>query len=86
MIILDNVLMSPVRGVLAVFREIHNAAVQEMLNESAAIRTELGELYMLLEAGSITDEEFDDRESALLDRLDVLESREEQQEEQDEPP
>ena len=74
------------RGVLAVFREIHKAAQQELGNEAAAIRTELGELYMLLERNGITEEAFDERESALLDRLDVLDDRETEQEEQDESP
>ena len=37
---------------------------------------------MLLEIGSITEDEFDKRESALLDRLDALENRESDQEEQ----
>ena len=86
MIILDSVLLSPVRGILAVFREIHKAALQEMGNESAAIRTELGELYMLLERNGITEKAFDERESALLDRLDALDDRETEQEEQDESP
>jgi Gas vesicle protein G len=82
MSILGSVLSSPVRGVLAVFREIHKAAQQEMGNEAAAIRTELGELYLLFERNSITEEAFDARESALLDRLDALDDRERAQEEQ----
>ena len=60
--------------------------MQEMGNEAATIRAELGELYMLLEHGSITEAEFDERESALLDRLDALENPEPDQEEQDDSP
>ena len=65
MLVVDNLLMSPVRGILAVFREIHKAALQEMDNEAGGIRALLAELYMLLEARSISEAEFDARESAL---------------------
>ena len=74
MLIVDNILLLPMRGILAAFREIHNAAQQESANEAEAIRTELSELYMMLETGVITEEEFDAKEETLLDRLDALES------------
>lgn len=74
--------MSPVRGILAVFREIHKAALQEMGNEAGGVRNELAELYMLLETKSISEEEFDERESVLLDRLDAIENPDPEQEEQ----
>ena len=86
MFVIDDILTSPFRGILAIFREIHNAAIQELDNQAATIRTELGEIYMLLEHGSISEGEFDKRESALLDRLDALENPESDQEEQDESP
>jgi Gas vesicle protein G len=86
MFIVDTIVTSPFRAILAIFREIHNAAKQEAGNEAATIRTELGELYMLLEMKSITEDEFDKRESALLDRLDALEDRQTEQEENDRSP
>jgi hypothetical protein len=70
MILIDDILLFPLRGVAFIFREIHNAAQQEVANEADAIRTELRELYMMLETGRMTDEEFDAREKELLDRLD----------------
>jgi len=42
-------------------------------NESENITIELQKLYRSLEAGSITEEEFEVRESNLLDRLDSIE-------------
>ena len=74
MLIVDNILLFPMRGILSVFREIHNAAQQESANEGEAIRTELSDLYMMLETGAITEEEFDAKEEELLDRLDALEA------------
>ena len=73
MLLIDDILLLPFRGLMCVFREIHNAAQQEVANDAQAIRTELRELYMMLETGRITEEEFDDREKALLDRLEELE-------------
>jgi len=76
MFLLDDLLMSPVKGVLWVFREIHDAAQQELAGESEAITAALSELYMRLETGQITEAEFDAQEKVLLDRLDRLQAKE----------
>ena len=86
MFLLDDVVMSPFRGLLAIFREIHNAVMQDAGNEAANIRGQLSELYMLLEHKSISEVEFDKRESALLDRLDALEEPGSDEEDQGESP
>jgi hypothetical protein len=76
MFLLDDVLLAPVKGVLWVFREIHDAAQQELAGESEAITAALSELYMKLETGQITEAEFDTQEKVLLDRLDRLQAEE----------
>lgn len=81
MFLVDDLLMSPLKGVLWVFREIHDAAQQELAGESEAITAALSELYMKLETGQISEAEFDAQEKVLLDRLDRL-----QAEEASEPP
>jgi hypothetical protein len=75
MLVFDNLLLSPLRGLLRIFREIHKAAEQECDNEGEAIRAELRELYMKLETHQITEQEFDAAETVLLDRLDQFEAR-----------
>jgi hypothetical protein len=70
-------LMSPVNGVLWVFKEIHDAAEQELAGEAENITAALGELYMKLETGQIDEAEFDAQEKVLLDRLDRLQAEEE---------
>ena len=75
MLILDDVLLWPVRGLMSIFREIHNAAQEESAREEEAIHAELSELYMMLETKNIPEEEFDAREKELLDRLDSIASR-----------
>ena len=73
MLIVDDILLFPARSILWIFREVYNAAQQEVASEAELIKTELRELYMMLETGRISEEEFDTREKALLDRLDQLE-------------
>jgi len=75
MLIIDNILLSPVRGILWIFRELHNAARKEIENEAESITAELSELYMMLETGKITESEFDTREKELLDRLDEIQDQ-----------
>jgi hypothetical protein len=76
MFIFDDLLLSPMKGVLWVFQEIHDAAKQELDGEGEAITAALSELYMRLETGQITEAEFDAQETVLLDRLDRLQAQE----------
>jgi hypothetical protein len=71
----DDIVLFPVKSLLSLFREIYNAAVQEIADEADSIRTELGELYQRLESGDLDEAAFDARESELLDRLDQIEAR-----------
>lgn len=52
-----------------IFRTVHRAAMDELANEKKNIRAELSELYQRLERGEITEEQFDEKEKPLLDRL-----------------
>jgi hypothetical protein len=72
-LLIDDVLMSPFRGILWICREIHNAAREELASAGDSIRMELTTLYMMLETGRITEAEFDSQEEILLDQLDRLE-------------
>ena len=75
MFILDDILLFPIKSIFWMFREIHNAAQQELATETEAITAELSELYMMLETGRITEAEFNVREKELLDRLDEIQER-----------
>jgi len=76
MFLVDDLLLSPIKGIFWVFREIHDAAQQELAGESEAITAALSELYMKLETGQVTEAEFDAQEKVLLDRLDHLQAEE----------
>jgi hypothetical protein len=75
MLIIDDILLFPIKSIFWMFREIHNAAQEELVSEAEAITAELSELYMMLETGRITEDEFDTREKELLDRLDEIQER-----------
>ena len=76
MLIVDDILLAPMRGLFWIFREIHNAAEQEQDNEAESITTQLSNLYMMLETSRISEQEFDAQEKVLLDRLDKVQERE----------
>jgi len=84
MLLVDDILLFPVTGIFWIFRELFNAAQQELASEAESITTELSELYMMLETGKISTTEFDAREKELLDRLDEIETRTVQIEDEDE--
>ena len=73
MFLLDNLFTWPLTGLHWVVKELQQAANEERTAEAEGIRTELRDLYIQLESGSINEEEFDAREGPLLDRLDAAE-------------
>ncbi len=83
MLLVDDILASPFRGIFWIFRELHNAVQEEAVNEVENITQQLSELYMMLETDKITEAEFDEREAILLDRLDALEDDKMEQEADD---
>lgn len=72
MLLVDDILFSPVKGIMWIFRQIHELAEEELAGEADRIRESLTELYMLLETGGMTEEEFEQQEAVLLDKLDAL--------------
>jgi hypothetical protein len=72
MLLVDDILLFPMRGMLWLFEEIRDAAEHELRQEAKAITLQLQQLYGMLESKAITEAEFDVREAKLLDRLDQL--------------
>ena len=73
MLLVDDILLAPMRGLFWVFKEIHRAAREEQAEEGDRIRAQLCNLYMALETGRISEQEFTAEEKKCLDRLDSLE-------------
>jgi hypothetical protein len=78
MLIVDDLLAAPVKGLAFVFRSVHDAVEDHVDGERDRLRDELNQLYLMLERGEISEDDFDDREDAILDRLDELEETEQQ--------
>lgn len=72
MLILDNLLLSPL---LWIFREINNTVQKEEAGAAEAVTRSLSELYMKLDTGAMTEEQFEAAETQLLDRLDAIRDR-----------
>ncbi len=83
MMMIDDILVFPFKSLLMVFREIYNAAIQELEQEGERIRLELSQLYINLETGGIDEATFDERERDLLDRLDEIEAQQAASEKED---
>jgi hypothetical protein len=75
MLLVDDILLFPIKGVLWILNEVCEAVDQELDNEADAITVKLQQLYAMLEAGKITEIEFDEQEGILLDRLDAIQER-----------
>jgi hypothetical protein len=85
MLLVDDILFFPVHSILWIFREIDKIAHEELAGESQTITEQLRLLYMQLETGRITEQQFDAEEKLLLDRLDAIDSRLKGEEEPEEP-
>lgn len=72
MLIVDDILLFPFRSIIWIFKQIQKNAEEEIDNQAERITAELSELYMMLDTGRISEEEFETREKDLLDRLDEI--------------
>ena len=68
MFILDDILLAPLKGVVGLARIIRDRAEEELYSPTA-IQEELLRLQTRFELDEITEEEYDQQEEALLDRL-----------------
>jgi hypothetical protein len=72
MFFVDDLLLSPVKGLAAICRHIRDAAQEDFEKEEKAIVDQLTDLHRMLEGSQISEAEFDDREARLLDKLETL--------------
>jgi hypothetical protein len=72
MLIIDDLLGAPAKGLMFVLKEINKAVQAEREAEEHRLVQALSELNRRLDAGQIAAAEFDLRERELLDRLDGL--------------
>ncbi|MGD1157255.1 MAG: gas vesicle protein GvpG [Terriglobia bacterium] len=83
MVLVDDLLKLPITGLVWIARQVQNAAQEELANESESVTAELSQLYMMLETGKISEEEFAAGEGTLLERLDRIQERDRDLKEED---
>lgn len=71
--LLDSILLAPIKGPCWIAKKVHDMAMEEFLDEEK-VREELRDLYVSLEAGKISEEEFERREEELVERMEEIES------------
>jgi hypothetical protein len=69
--LLDSILAAPGNAAFVLFKELARKAQDEWLDDDA-VKEELQQLYSLLEAGQISDRDFEARECRLLERLEQI--------------
>ncbi len=72
MLLIDDLLAAPLRGLFFVLKEINAAVQAERASDERRIIAELAELHRKLDANQITEAEFEAGEERLLHRLDSL--------------
>ena len=69
--LLTSPVLGPIRGVHWLATKVAEAAESEVLDEGK-VRGELMELQIRLEMGEITEEEYDEQERVLVERLNAI--------------
>lgn len=69
MLLIDDILLLPVKGFFGIFKKIQEMVEQELSDENY-IRERLMELQLHYELDEISDEEYNRREKELMQRLD----------------
>lgn len=74
MLILDDLLGLAGKGFFGIFKKIHEMAEDELYNEEK-IQEQILILQQLYDAGEIVKEEYETKESELLERLNLARER-----------
>ena len=75
MFLLDDILLSPIKGLAVICQKVHDAAQEDRKQQESAILAQLAELYQQFEAGGIGDADFNSRETELLNQLEEVQER-----------
>ena len=71
MFLIDSILLAPVKGVVWLGEKLSEVAERE-LNDDGLIKQELMELQLRFELDEISEQEYNEKENKLLDRLDAI--------------
>lgn len=78
MFIIDSILLAPLKGVVWLGQKLNEIAQNE-LNDDGRIKEELMQLQLRFEMDEIGEQEYDEKERELLERLDAIIKAKEQE-------
>jgi hypothetical protein len=76
MFLIDSILLAPLKGVVWLGEKLSEIAEKE-LSDTGRIKEELMALQLRFELDEITEQEYNEKEKELLDRLDAITELEE---------
>ena len=71
MLLIDDLLLLPIKGFIGIFKKIHEMEERELSDEDY-IRERLMELQLKYELDELSDEEYTKQEKELMERLDAI--------------
>jgi hypothetical protein len=78
MFLIDSILLAPLKTVVWMGRKLNDMAQKELYDEGR-IKEQLMRLQVQLELGQITEQQYNQKEKELLDRLDDITNAEEKE-------
>jgi hypothetical protein len=78
MFLIDSILLAPLKGVVWLGEKLNEMARKE-LSDTGRIKEELMRLQLQFELDEIGQQEYDQKEKELLDRLDAITNAEEKE-------
>lgn len=74
-LLIDDLLLFPVKGLVGIFKKIHQLAKEELEDTPEKLQRELLDLQMALDAEQITESEYQKKESNILKRMEALKEK-----------
>ena len=71
MFLLDDILLAPLKGVIWLGKKVYEVGEKELYDEGG-IKEELMALQLRFELDEINEQEYDEKERELLERLDAV--------------
>ena len=78
MFLIDSILLAPLKGVVWLGEKLNEMAKKE-LSDTGLIKEELMRLQLQFELDEISEQEYNEKEKELLDRLDAITNAEEKE-------
>jgi hypothetical protein len=78
MFLIDSILLAPLKGIVWLGEKLNEMAEKE-LSDTGRIKEELMRLQLQFELDEIGQQEYDQKEKELLDRLDAITNAEEKE-------